>query len=65
MDVTLLHELPLAWAEREPAQTALTYGGRSLTYGELAQRVSAFASGVVGAGLRRGERCGIYLEKCF
>lgn len=63
MDTILLHELPLAVGELKPGQVALTYGRQSVSYGELAMRILAFAGGLRSIGLRRGERVGIYLEK--
>lgn len=65
MDTALLHELPLAMSEQEPAQVALTYGTGSICYGELAKLILAFAGGLRGLDLDRGERVGIYLEKRF
>ena len=59
----LLHELVLVSAERAPDTAALAYGSQALTYGALQQATLAFAAGLVGRGLQRGERVGIYLEK--
>jgi acyl-CoA ligase (AMP-forming) (exosortase A-associated) len=65
IETTLLHELPLARAERAPEHIALTYGAHALSYRELAARISAFASALMALGLGRGERVGVYLEKRF
>ncbi|MCL2524005.1 MAG: acyl-CoA ligase (AMP-forming), exosortase A system-associated [Betaproteobacteria bacterium] len=62
-DTHLLHELIAHSAARAPEATALTYGESSLTYRGLAEQVAAFASGLIGLGLQRGERVAIYLEK--
>ncbi|MHB8724576.1 MAG: acyl-CoA ligase (AMP-forming), exosortase A system-associated [Casimicrobiaceae bacterium] len=59
----LLHELVSVSADREPGAIALTSGAVSTDYGALAGGIAAFASGVVGLGLGRGERVGIYLDK--
>jgi len=64
-DSSLLPELIALSAERDPAAAALTYGKRSLTYGDLQDAVTRCASGLIGLGLQRGERVGIYLEKRF
>lgn len=64
-DATLLHELISCSAERDPGAAALTYGRSSLTYAELQDAVSRFASGLLDLGLQRGERVAIYLEKRF
>jgi acyl-CoA ligase (AMP-forming) (exosortase A-associated) len=61
----LVHELPCAAARRAPDDVALTSGAQSLTYGALADRIEAFATGLVARGLQRGERVGIYLDKRF
>ncbi len=61
----LLHELVSAAAQRWPAAPALTYGPRSLTYGELDAAVRRFAAALVHLGLPRTGRVGIYLEKRF
>ena len=61
----LLHELPIASANRDPARTALTYGKVHLTYGDLAADLVRFASGLRALGLKRSERVAIYLEKRF
>ena len=50
-------------ARRSGAAVALTSGDRSLSYAELADAVAACASGLMGLGLRRAERVGVYLEK--
>ena len=64
-DSSLLHELALRAADRDAAAAAITYGAETLDYGTLAARIEAFASGIVGLGLERGERVAIYLEKRF
>ena len=64
-DTTLLHDLIASSALRLPDATALTYGEASLTYSDLNQQVSRFASGLMHLGLQRGERVAIYLEKRF
>ena len=62
---TLLHELVLVAAARTPQAPALTHGDATLSYGALADAVTAFAHGICGAGLPRAGRVGIYLEKRF
>ncbi|MDR1996244.1 acyl-CoA ligase (AMP-forming), exosortase A system-associated [Azonexus sp.] len=64
-DTYLLHELVARSAARTPEATALTYGRAALTYGNLHEQVTGFASGLMGLGLQRGERVAIYLEKRF
>ncbi|MDR0775304.1 MAG: acyl-CoA ligase (AMP-forming), exosortase A system-associated [Azonexus sp.] len=64
-DTYLLHQLVACSAARTPEATALTYGRSSLTYGNLHEQATGFASGLMGLGLQRGERVAIYLEKRF
>ena len=64
-DYHLLHELIDISASSTPDAKALTYGKSTLSYGELQDLVTRFASGLVGLGLQRGERVAIYLEKRF
>ena len=64
-DPSLLHELVSVTAVRAPESPALSQLGREMTYGELADNVSRFASGLIGLGSVRGERVAIYLEKRF
>ncbi|RZJ12917.1 MAG: acyl-CoA ligase (AMP-forming), exosortase A system-associated [Rubrivivax sp.] len=59
----LLNELVAVAAERTPDASALTYGGATLSYGELDAAMRGFASGLMQLGLSRGERVAIYLEK--
>jgi acyl-CoA synthetase (AMP-forming)/AMP-acid ligase II len=62
---TLLHELVRVAAERSPSAPALTHGTHTWSYEALEAAVSGCASGLLGLGLARGERVGIYLEKRF
>ncbi len=61
----LLHELIRHQAAVRPTSEALTFRGRTLCYGELCDRMDGIARGLVGLGLGRGERVGIYLDKRF
>src|SRR5258707_358810 len=54
----LLRESARRWPEKE----ALVHGEERLTYGEVTRRVNGLAAGLNSAGLRRGDRMGIYLE---
>ncbi|EXI71606.1 MAG TPA: acyl-CoA ligase (AMP-forming), exosortase A system-associated [Candidatus Accumulibacter phosphatis] len=62
-DASLLADLIRCSAHRQPEACALTYGKRSMSYGELQHSVTGFASGLIELGLQRGERVAIYLEK--
>ena len=58
-----VHELITAAAERAPSAPALTAKETTVTYAELATATAAFGAGLVAAGLRRGDRVAVYLEK--
>lgn len=62
---TLLHELVHVAAHRDGNATALTSAGTHFSYEALHGAVRALASGLIGLGLQRAERVGIYLEKRF
>jgi len=61
----LLHQLITKAAANRPDAIALSYGKANLSYGQLHDAVTRFASGLIGLGLQRGERVAIYLEKRF
>jgi acyl-CoA synthetase (AMP-forming)/AMP-acid ligase II len=58
---TLLHEL--ISARRASGLAALTAGAITLSYQDLDTQVAGFAAGLIGLGLDRGERVGIFLDK--
>ncbi|MDA4114723.1 MAG: AMP-binding protein, partial [Thaumarchaeota archaeon] len=48
-------------AARSPARTCLVYHGRSLTYRQVDDLASRFASGLLSLGLQRGERVALFM----
>jgi acyl-CoA ligase (AMP-forming) (exosortase A-associated) len=60
---TLLPDLILASADRAPERVALRHRQQSTSYGRLAALVERFARALVGVGLGRGDRVGVYLPK--
>ncbi len=59
----LLHHLPEMQARRQPDAIALIQGDTRLDYTTLARRIDAFARGLLGLGVRPGERAAFWLPK--
>jgi fatty-acyl-CoA synthase len=66
LDITI-GDLLAETAARQPDATALIVRHQNvrLTYAELLARVDALARGLIGAGLRPGERIGIWSPNCL
>lgn len=58
----LVHHMLQGSARRAPQKEALVHKEQRLSYGEVAAKTASLASGLVRAGLCRGDRVGIYLE---
>src|SRR6266481_6640533 len=58
----LIHHMLQNSARRAAQKEALVHGSKRLNYGEVAKLSSGLAQGLRNAGLRRGDRVGIYLE---
>jgi acyl-CoA ligase (AMP-forming) (exosortase A-associated) len=58
----LVHHMLRSSASRYPGKEALVHGEQRFTYDEVRARVAGLASSLRKAGLRRGERVGIYLD---
>jgi acyl-CoA synthetase (AMP-forming)/AMP-acid ligase II len=52
----LAHELVLRHAATRRDRAAIVAGDRAITYGELAHRIAAIATGLQGRGVRKGDR---------
>ena len=61
----LLHELVLTSAARAPDAVALRARGRTVSYGALAESMTAFASGLLNLGIARADRVAVLLPKQF
>lgn len=61
----LLHQALDQAAARRPDHPAVRFLGRQLTYGELAARSNSLAHTLVAQGVQRGDRVGIYMNKCL
>jgi acyl-CoA ligase (AMP-forming) (exosortase A-associated) len=59
----LIHEFIFTSARRTPSAEALVSGRQRLDYATLAATVEQVANGLLAAGLGRGERVAVYLEK--
>src|SRR5215212_1557145 len=59
----LLPQLLNQSAARDPAHEAVAFKDQHLTYGELEQASNRLAHALITAGVRRGDRVGIYLAK--
>lgn len=59
----LVHDAILHHAMHAPQSPALSYGRQRWNYGELGTALEAFAQGLLGLGLQRGERVAVYIEK--
>lgn len=60
---TSLHSLVRDAARVRPDAPALSYQGTTLTYGDLWAEARSLAAGLARLGVRRGDRCAVYLEK--
>ena len=63
--VYLLSQILDRSAQRYPDHEAFRCEGVGLTYAELLQRANGLAQWLVAAGVERGDRVGIYLNKCL
>ena len=61
MDFLIWHLLRES-ARRAAQKEALVHGGQRLTYGEVARQTAGLATSLRQAGMKRGDRVGIYLE---
>jgi len=52
-------------ADSSPRREAVRYTGDSLSYAELEERSNSLAHTLLSQGLGRGERVGIYMNKCL
>ena len=60
---TLMHGLFEAQAARAPQRAALSFGGQTLSYGELDARATRMAQALRSRGVGRGQRVGLCLER--
>ncbi len=58
----LIHHMLQSSARRLPSKEAMVHGERRLSYQEVAERCASAATVLRDAGVRRGDRIGIYLD---
>jgi len=58
-----LPDLLTVTAARQADAPALTFGAETLTYADICRQMTAVAAGLTDAGLARGERVAVYLDK--
>ncbi|EPN44209.1 Amino acid adenylation [Pseudomonas syringae pv. primulae] len=59
----VLADLLEASAHRDPAQVALIFGERRISYGELDRQADQVASALIEAGVRPGQIVGLWLPR--
>ncbi|MGD0231523.1 MAG: AMP-binding protein [Syntrophorhabdales bacterium] len=52
------------WASLTPDHIALTYYGTDITYKELNRLIDKTAWGLIGSGVKRGDRVAIHMQNC-
>lgn len=60
---TRLPDMVAGMARRRGESPALTFGGSTLDYADLWHEIGAVAAGLQEAGVRRGDRVAVYLDK--
>lgn len=63
MNATLLHQLLPLTAARFPDRAAVRFGTQRLTYAELAAQAARLGAALVEAGVKPGDRVGLYFPK--
>lgn len=63
--VYLLHHLLSESAAKYPDKEAIAFKDDKMTYGELERESNKLACGLSGIGIERGERVGIYMNRCI
>jgi long-chain acyl-CoA synthetase len=51
-------------AAKFPLDTALIYGGASISYRQLLDHVNRFAAGLQALGIQKGDRVGLFMPNC-
>ena len=57
-------EIIREWASIIPDNIALRFYGTDLTYRELDEAINRFAQGLLGLGIKKGDRIGLFMQNC-
>ncbi len=60
-----LHDLLYNCVERDPGRVAVVDGKAEYTYGELDRQSNALCAALVAAGVEKGDRVGVFMEKSW
>jgi acyl-CoA ligase (AMP-forming) (exosortase A-associated) len=60
-----VHHLLLNAVEHDPDKVAIVEGGTEYTYEELARCTDALSAALLDAGVQKGDRVGVYMEKSW
>jgi acyl-CoA ligase (AMP-forming) (exosortase A-associated) len=60
-----LHDLLRNSVERDPSKVAIVDGDAEYTYGDLDRQSNALCAALQEAGLKKGDRVGVYMEKSW
>jgi acyl-CoA ligase (AMP-forming) (exosortase A-associated) len=60
-----VHHLLYNSVERDPEKVAIVEGNERHTYGELARCTDALSAALLDAGVQKGDRVGVYMEKSW
>lgn len=52
------------WSNRTPGATVINFYGRLFTYRELNRLIDRMANGLIGLGLKKGDRVAIHMDNC-
>lgn len=63
--IYLLHQLLSESAAKYPGKEAIAFQGDTITYADLESESNKLAYGLSGIGIERGERVGIYMNRCI
>ena len=63
--ISLLHHIVSKSAAKYPDREAISFNGSSMTYAELETESNKLAHGLLEIGVDRGDRVGIYMNRCI